>query len=263
MYTRAIVCPPAENFAQGLTSSELGEPDYQIALAQHESYCAALKECGLSLTKLRADPAFPDSTFVEDAAILFEPPDNQDAFQAMITRPGAASRLGETEVARRELLNFFPSVSAIKPPGTLDGGDICQAGNHFFIGISQRTNEAGAQQLAGWLSDLHCSTSMIDIRKTPRLLHLKSGIAYLGDRRLVVVDAIAAHPDFAAYDLVQIDPEEEYAANCIRVNDAVLIPSGYPKFESSLSALGYKTIALEMSEFQKMDGGLSCLSLRF
>jgi dimethylargininase len=264
MFTRAIVCPPSANFSQGLTTSDLGQPDYEAALAQHHAYCVALEDCGLTLFKLSADPAYPDSTFVEDTAVLIEPAGGNPAeYQAVITTPGALSRRGETSAIRQTLLNFFPSLHEIHAPGTLDGGDICQAGWHFFIGISERTNEAGAQQLVEHLARMDYSASLIDIRNTPELLHLKSGIAYLGDGCLVVVEAIAGHAAFTEYDRISIEADEMYAANCIRINDHVLIAAGYPKFEQALAERGHHTVALKMSEFQKMDGGLSCLSLRF
>ena len=148
-------------------------------------------------------------------------------------------------------------------PGTVDGGDICEAGDHFFIGLSERTNEEGVRQLAGHLERMGFTSETVDIRAVAGILHLKSAIAALSERRLVVIDALAAHPGFRGYELIRVDPAENYAANCIRVNDTVLVASGFPKFEASVRALGLTTIALDMSEFAKMDGGLSCLSLRF
>ncbi|MBA3534814.1 MAG: N(G),N(G)-dimethylarginine dimethylaminohydrolase [Ardenticatenales bacterium] len=257
MFTRAIIRPPAANFAEGLTTVDLGVPDYQRTLEQHERYCAALEQCGLTLTRLEADARYPDSTFVEDTAILTER-------CAILTRPGAESRAGEVEAMREVLAAFYPTLSAIVAPGTVDGGDICEAGEHFFIGLSERTNEAGAEQLSRLLTEAGYTSSCVDIRgvNLPGLLHLKSGLSYLGDNRLVVVDELAAHEAFQGYDLVRVLPEEFYAANCVRVNDTVFLAAGYPLFEETVRRLGYRTIALEMSEFRKMDGGLSCLSLR-
>jgi dimethylargininase len=266
MFTRAIVRPPASNFSEGLTTS-LGVPNYERALAQHEAYCAALEQCGLTLTKLEPDSDYPDSTFVEDTAVVTEQ-------CAVLTRPGAPSRAGEVASMRRVLGDLFPAVSEIQSPGTLDGGDVCEAGNHFFIGISERTNGEGARQLAEMLAPHGYTTSFVhirgtgvppaqEVRATFELLHLKSGIAYLSDNRLVVTDALAGRAEFAGYDLVRLSSDEQYAANCVRVNDQVLVAAGKPVFERKLRGLGYQTIALEMTEFQKMDGGLSCLSLRF
>ena len=140
-------------------------------------------------------------------------------------------------------------------------GDVCEAGEHFFISISDRTNEHGANQLARFLDSLGYTSSLIDIRGLSNILHLKSGLAYLGDRRLVVIETL--REEFSGYDLICLDEAEEYAANCLSVNGRVLVAAGFPKAKEELDHRGYKTIALDMSEFQKMDGGLSCLSLRF
>ena len=145
----------------------------------------------------------------------------------------------------------------------MDGGDICEAGSHFFIGLSERTNEAGAGQLAELLIPYGYTSSFVDIRNMKDVLHLKSGIASLGENRLVVIEALANRQEFRGYELVPVNVDEDYAANCVRVNDYVLVAAGYPVFEQTLRGAGYQTIALEMTEFQKMDGGLSCLSLRF
>jgi dimethylargininase len=272
VFTKAIVRPPAPSFSEGLTTSDLGGPNYERALAQHEAYCLALEQCGLTLTRLEPDPLHPDSTFVEDTAVVTDK-------CAVITRPGAPSRVGEVANIKDVLADFYPSLLSIQPPGTLDGGDVCAAGDHFFIGISERTNEDGAQQLADLLAPFGYSSAFVDIRGldgkqsvpgavatgsvSAGILHLKSGLAYIGDQRLVVIDALAERTEFSKYDLVRVEADEAYAANCVRVNDLVLVASGFPELEGKLRELGYQTMALDMTEFQKMDGGLSCLSLRF
>ena len=281
MFSRAIVRAPSANYADGLTTVDLGVPNYDLVLEQHELHCAALEKCGLILTRLEKDERYPDATFVEDTAVLIprqeparqqglgsaeelEPNRGRDsAGCAILARPGAASRIGEVESIGQVLSQFYSELHSIHEPGTVDGGDICEAENHFFIGISERTNEAGAQQLATWLASCGRTSSFVDIRGVNKILHLKSGIAYLGDNRLVVRDALAEVEEFQQYELVRLNAGEEYAANCVRVNSRVLVAAGYPRFEKSLQELGYETLALEMSEFQKMDGGLSCLSLRF
>jgi dimethylargininase len=256
MFNRAIVRPPSASFAQGLTSADLGKPDLDKALEQHARYCAALEQCGLELTRLAPDVGHPDSTFVEDTAIL-------TARGAILTRPGAPSREGEVASIAATLPQFFSRIHQIAAPGTVDGGDVCQVGAHFFIGISERTNAEGARQLAAILSQEGFSSAPVDIRGVPGILHLKSGISYLGDNRLVLIDALAAHPAFAGYEIVRMAPEENYAANFLRINETVIVSSGYPRFEASVRGFGYPVIALDMSEFCKMDGALSCLSLRF
>jgi dimethylargininase len=280
MFTKAIVRIPAPNFSEGLTTvsaeSGLGRPQFEHALEQHAAYCAALEQCGLTLRTLEPDPNYPDSTFVEDTAILTERLNEASSMRAVITRPGAPSRRGEVIQVRAVLADFCRELLSIDEPATLDGGDVCQAGHHFFIGLSERTNEAGAQQLAELLASFDYTSTLVDIRKIDGLLHLKSGLAYLGDERLVITeelyDGLASESEtnglryehiFTDFALVRVNSEQAYAANCIRVNDYVLLAAGYPSFEETLRELGYQTIALEMSEFQKMDGGLSCLSLRF
>jgi dimethylargininase len=266
MFTRAIVCPPAPNFSEGLTTAELGVPDYELALRQHEAYCAALEQCGLELLRLEADSNHPDSTFVEDTAVLIQTRSQAHPLtQAVLTRPGAASRRGEVPHITKALADFFPALAmqTIKAPGTLDGGDVCEAGNHFFIGVSERTNDAGAQQLGDFLSSFGFTSRLVDIREIGGLLHLKSALAWVDDNRLVITKALADREEFAGFELIRVKAGEEYAANCVQVNNHVLIAAGFPSLERTIRQLGYQTIVLEMSEFQKMDGGLSCLSLRF
>jgi dimethylargininase len=255
MFSRAIVRPPSQNFAEGLTSVSLGVPDYARALRQHEAYCAALVRCGLELVRLDADERYPDSTFVEDVAIITQR-------GATLTRPGASSRTGEVAKVREALGRFYAALNCIQYPGTLDGGDVCEAGEHFFIGISARTNQSGAQQLAEFLRSLHYTSSFIDIRNVKEILHLKSGLAHLGGDQIVVIEQLAQRPEFRSYELIVVNQQEHYAANCVRVNDYILVAAGYPELETRLGKLGH-TVTLEMTEFEKMDGGLSCLSLRF
>ena len=252
----AIVRPPAATFARGLTSADLGAPDVARALAQHANYCSALERCGVELVRLPADEAFPDSTFVEDTAVL-------TPHCAVITRPGAPSRAGETAAIESTLGQWFATSHRIEAPGTLEGGDVCQAGDHFFIGVSERTNPDGARQLAAFLTRHGYTSTLIDIRSVPGVLHLNSGLCSLGDNRLTLIDTLADAAVFGGYEIVRLHPKDHYAANCLRVNDTVLIAAGHPRVESVLRELGYAVVALDTSEFRKMDGALTCLSLRF
>lgn len=256
MFTRAIVRIPGNNFADGLTTVDLGVPDFDKVLEQHANYCDALRACELELTILEPDLRHPDSTFVEDAAVL-------TPHAAILCRPGAPSREGEVTAIRPTIERFYTRTPAIEPPGTVDGGDICEAESHFFIGLSLRTNEEGARQLAAYLKLQGYTASTIDIRLMTSILHLKSGISYIGDNTLVVMEEMAANPQFAGFRLIRVSAEESYAANCVRVNDRVFVPEGFPALAGQLIANGFNPLLLNMSEFQKMDGGLSCLSLRF
>jgi dimethylargininase len=254
LFKNAIVRIPGRNFDAGLTSASLGRPEFDQVLEQHARYCEALAACGLAVTRLDAELRFPDSTFVEDTAVI-------TARAAVLTRPGAASREGEVEAIRRAILRHFPSLLTIEAPGTLDGGDICEAGDHFFLGLSHRTNEEGARQLAAHLEGQGYTCSTIDVRGMSSILHLKSGISYIGDNTLVVMEEMASR--FSGFDLIRVGLDESYGANCVRVNDRVLVAAGFAALTSDLLARGFDPLVLEMSEFRKMDGGLSCLSLRF
>jgi dimethylargininase len=256
LFTKAIVRIPGSNFDAGLTTVDFGRPELDLVLAQHQHYCRALEECGLALTTLDADLRFPDSTFVEDTAVLTPQ-------GAVLMRPGAASREGEVEAIREIVLDFFPHALTIEAPGTVDGGDICETENHFFIGLSHRTNEEGARQLAAHLAGFGYASSTIDVRPMTLILHLKSGISYIGDNTLAVMEEMADNPQFRGHELIKVAAEESYAANCVRVNHRVLTAAGFPNFTAELQARGFDPLILDMSEFQKMDGGLSCLSLRF
>ena len=255
-FTSAIVRPPARNFADGLTTVDLGRPDVDLALQQHAAYCAALERHGCAVTALPANERYPDSTFVEDTALILP------GIGAILARPGATSRAGEVDGIAEALRHRFALLAQIVAPGTLDAGDVCEAGNHVFIGISHRTNAAGAAQLATWLASHRYSSSTVDIRDIDSILHLKSGIAALESQRLVLINALADHPAFADYDIVRVPAGEEYGANCVRINDVVFTSAGQPTFDATLRALGYRLEVLDMSEYRKMDGGLSCLSLR-
>lgn len=255
-FTRAIVRPPAATFAEGLTTAGLGPPDLSLALAQHRAYVAALEACGLVVTTLPPDDRFPDSTFVEDTAVLARG-------LAVLCRPGAPSRLGEVEGIRPALAPFFRSFAEIEPPGTVDGGDVCEAGDHVFVGVSERTNEEGARQLAAHLSTRGLSSTLVDVRGIEGLLHLKSGVAWLGGRTLVLSAPFPGRPELAGWDVLRVPDDEAYAANAVLVNGRVLLAAGYPGFEAAVRALGLPVVPLDVSEFRKLDGGLSCLSLRF
>jgi dimethylargininase len=256
MYSHALLRLPGANFAAGLTQAGEGAPDPELAHEQHRAYCEALSACGLSLTVLPADPAHPDGCFVEDTALV-------TGRGAIVMRPGAPSRRGEVDVIEAALKGLFPEIPRIRAPGTVDAGDVCEADGHFLIGLSTRTNEAGAIELAHLLEGLGFRTGILDIRKSRELLHLKSGIAYLGEGRMLATADIPHEPALSSYEIVEVPAGERYAANALRVNDHVLVAAGYPETRAAIEALGFNVIALEMSEFRKLDGGLSCLSLRW
>jgi len=253
MFTQAIVRTPCQAMIDGITSAGMGRPNYDLALEQHTNYIHALKACELEVTVLPADEEFPDSCFVEDVALL-----TTDC--AVITRPGAFSRRPETKIIRPAIEQFYDDIETITSPGTLDAGDIMMVNDHFYIGLSQRTNQFGANQLKSILVKFGMTSSFVRLNK---VLHLKTGVAYLENDNLLACGEFLVHPDLQKFNIIEVPQEESYAANSIWINDTVLMPSGFPKTRALIVAAGYEIIEIECSEFQKLDGGLSCLSLRF
>ena len=253
MFTKAIVRTPCKNIVKGITSANLGLPDYSTTLEQHQNYVEALKKCGLEVIIMEADENYPDSTFIEDTALL-------TPFCAVIMRPGVKSRIGETESVTEFLKDYYEKIEIIPESGTIEAGDIMMVGNHYYIGISERTNEAGAHQLISILTKYGMSGSKVKLND---VLHLKTGLAYLENNNLVITGEFLNHEEFKKFNQIKIDVDESYAANCIWVNDSVIIPAGFPKAKSVIEQAGYKTSEVDVSEFQKLDGGMSCLSLRF
>ena len=250
--TTAITRTPGKNFAQGLTTSDLGEPDYEILLQQHKVYIDTLKSIGLEIIILDAQENFPDAHFVEDTAVVT--PDI-----AVIARPGAKARQGE-EDSIAPLLARYRKTVRIVAPGTLDGGDVLMVGNHFFIGLSERTDKDGAAQLGKYLEEYGNTWDAIAVGAG---LHLKSSINYIGNNTLLVTNEFAKEKVLREYDKIIVDAAEVYAANTLWINNHLITPSGFPTTRRKLEAMGMKVIELDMSEVRKMDGGLTCLSLRF
>ena len=252
-FHRAIVKGPGHSLVAGLTSAHLGLPDYQRACHQHRAYTATLVDCGLEVTVLDADEDYPDSVFIEDVAVLLPG-------CAVITRPAAPSRAGETQAIRPVLASLFPRLKTIEAPGTLDGGDVLMVGDHCFIGLSARTNLEGAAQLIDIAARQQMRGTTVAVHE---FLHLKTGVTAVSDTLLLAAGEFIDHPAFAGFTLLPVTPEEAGAANCLRINDTILIPAGYPRISRLLSERGERVVELDISEFAKLDGGLTCLSLRF
>ena len=253
MFTKAIVRTPAPSMINGLTSARLGKPDFDLALKQHAEYIQALKSCGLKVICLDPNAQYPDSTFVEDVALLTNK-------CAIITNPGAPSRRGEISGMRETLSAYYEDIEDILAPGLLEAGDVMMVGSHFYIGLSARTNQSGADQLMAHLQKYGLAGSVVELKE---VLHLKTGVAYLEHNNLLACGEFLTHPDFQKFNILPIDSIESYAANCIWVNDNVLIPQGYPHALETISNAGYEVLEVDVSEFRNLDGGLSCLSLRF
>ena len=256
MFHNVIVRRPCRAMVEGITSNpQLGKPDYELALHQHDTYIEALKTCGVKVTVLPADERYPDSCFVEDPAVITRK-------CAIITNPGAESRNGEKDEIIGAIREFFSEdqIEYILSPGTLEGGDVMMVGDHFYVGRSARTNEEGIRQFIAILEKHGLSGSEVALSE---VLHLKTGVNYLENNNMLVSGEFVDKPDFEKYNRIQIPEAEAYAANCIWVNGTVIVPEGYPAVESAVRNAGYPVILVDTSEFRKLDGGLSCLSLRF
>jgi dimethylargininase len=209
--------------------------------------------CGLKIHILEPDNNYPDSTFVEDTALL-----SQDC--AIIMNPGAPSRKGETKDIATLIRKYYQNMEVIEPPGTVDAGDIMMVGSHYFIGISERTNTEGAKQIIKILEKYDMSGSMISLEN---VLHLKTGLSYLENNTILATGEFVGKKEFKDFNIIPVEKDESYAANSIWVNDCVIMPAGYPKTHQAIKEAGYKILTVNTSEFRKIDGGVSCLSLRF
>ena len=253
MFTKAIVRTPAKSMLNGITTASLGKPDYQLALKQHTNYIKVLESCGLEVTSLAPLEGFPDSCFVEDVALM-------TSECAILTRPGAQSRRNEITHILDALESNYPTVYTIKQPGTLEAGDIMMVGKDYYIGLSDRTNHSGATQMKLFLEKHGMQAHFI---RMSEMLHLKTGIAYLENNNLLAYGEFLTKPEFEKFNILEVSEDEAYAANSIWVNDKVLMPAGYTKTIQMVKNAGYEVLEIEASEFEKIDGGLSCLSLRF
>jgi dimethylargininase len=252
MFKYAITRKPGKTFDRGITTSDLGVPDYALVLKQHAAYMDTLRSIGLKVIELDPLPDYPDAHFVEDTAVVTPE-------VAIITNPGAPSRRGE-EKSIAEILLQYRQVEYIQSPGTVDGGDVLMIGNHFLIGISQRTNPRGAEQLGLILEKYEKTWTTLQVGAG---LHFKSSVNYVGKNSILVTQDFAYQEALNGYNKIIVDQEEEHSANTLWLNDHLLMPGGFPNTKTKLESLGLPIIELDVTEMQKMDGGLTCLSIRF
>jgi len=252
MFKTAICRQPGLNFCHGITTVQGGKPDYAVMMAQHEAYVEALKQLGLRVQVLEPLGEYPDAYFVEDAAIVTPE-------VAVITRPGAKARRGEAAAMEPVLAKHLP-IARIEAPGKLDGGDVLIVGKHVLIGVSERSNPEGAQQLGEILEDHGYTWCAVPVEEG---LHFKSSVNWVGDKTLLVTEDFAGMEELEDFRQIRVDPGEAYAANVLWINGTLLVPRGFPKTRAKLTALGLPIVELDTSEARLMDGGLTCMSLRF
>ena len=253
-FTRALMRRPAPNFADGVTtSSHLGTPDYKSALQQYDTYVQAIRDCGLAVTVLPADERFPDGHFVEDPFVVYRD-------MAFLCRSGVASRRDEGESIKPHLSDLRTVEPASE--ARIDGGDVLFCADRVLVGISQRTSYAGYDALRETLQSVRS-----DIRVDPvpfsGVLHLKSGLTELAPGVLIRDPALETDYDLSWAEVVELPPEEGYAADVMPVNETLFIADGCPQAYCDATRFCAHVVPLDMSEFVKMDGGLTCLSLRY
>jgi len=252
-FDNAIVRRPAPTVVDGLRAEDRGSPTYEGVLAEHGAYIAALEAAGVSVQVLEPLADFPDSIFVEDPAVVFTE-------GAVLLHPGAPSRAGERVFIAPVLKERFSSVLSIAE-GFADGGDILTLSDRVMIGLSARTDLTGAQALAKCLSDLGRASQIV---ATPQgVLHFKTDCSLLDDETILSTERLAASGVFKGKRVLLTPPGEEAAANALRVNDVVLVGSGFPATRALLEKTGYQVVALQTGEIGKIDAGLSCMSLRW
>ncbi len=253
-FTHAITRTPSDSVSNGIRAIDGGEPDAARFRGEHDLYVKALQQAGLMVDVLPPMEDFPDSCFVEDPAFCLP----EGAIQL---RPGTASREGEGAAIKSALENRFDRVIALPGRGCVDGGDVLMLDDVILIGLSARTDREGADAFAGVLADWGYEAKVCE---TPEgVLHFKTACSTLGDDVILATGVMAASGFFGDRKTVAVAKGEDYAANVIRVNDAVLVPEGYPRTLAAIEAAGFKTVLLPTHEARKIDGGLSCLSLRF
>jgi dimethylargininase len=224
----------------------------KLAKEQHTRYCEILEQLGLTPIIIEPDDRFPDCCFVEDPAIVI-------GDTAIISRMAVKSRIGE-EIEVRNTLSKYKKVYEIKPPGTIDGGDVLRVNEKIYVGLSQRTNQCAVQQVRTFLSGYGYQIIPIKIK---HILHLKSACAYIGNNYIVMFPGHFDDSIFSEYDKIIIQEREACSANCVSVNGKVLVQKGYPHTKKSIEHEGFDTVEIEMSEFRKGGGSLTCLSIIF
>lgn len=254
-FTHAITRLPAASITYGLRAVDMGAPDLALMLRHHGDYAATLREAGATVIELPALPAYPDSVFVEDTALCL--PEG-----TVIMRPGAPSRLGEAAEMAPHLAALYGDVRHISGEDSfIEAGDILMCEGEVLVGRSARTNAAGIAELAGILADWGIKTR--EVFTPAGVLHFKTDCSLMDEETILATPRLAASGCFDGYRVIHTGAGEEAAANAIRFNDLVLMAAGFPRTRDSLLAAGYGVRAIGNSECAKLDGGMSCLSLRF
>ena len=254
-FTHAITRAPAASITRGLRAVDTGTPDLALMLAHHAAYIATLRDTGATVVELPPLDAYPDSVFVEDTALCLPQ-------GAVVMRPGAPSRLGEAAEMAPHLKALYTTVVSITGPDSyIEGGDILVTETEILVGRSARTNAQGIAELTRLVTPW--GHKVREVHTPPGVLHFKTDCSLLSADTILSTKRLSASGCFQGYRVIDVPEAEEAAANTIRFNDLVLMPAGFPKTRDAIAAAGFEVHEIGNSECAKLDGGMSCLSLRF
>lgn len=253
-FSHAITRRPATSVTNGLRAEDIGTPDLSRMLEAHAHYVATLKSTGAEVIELPPLKAYPDALFVEDTTLCLPQ-------GAVMMRPGAPSRLGEVAEMEPTIRSVYVDVRQIKGPGHIEGGDILVTGKEILVGRSDRTDAAGVAELAGIVAEW--GHSLREVFTPPGVLHFKTDCSLLDGDTILSTKRLDASGCFEGYRVLHVAEGEEAAANSIRFNQFVLAPAGFPRTAEMLRRNGYNVVEIDNADCAKLDGGMSCLSLRF
>lgn len=247
---RAVVREPGDRFSRCISTHPMKHTvDVVRAREQHAAYVETLEDLGLDVIRLCRDDEHADSCFVEDTAVVH-------GAKALACRPAEESRRGEVDTVETAL-SGHTRVRRAEEPATVEGGDVLHLGDRLVCGLTRRTNSEGARQLSDWLE------IRVDTVSDPAIMHLKSHVSCVLDGTILVTKAFADKTAFDGEEKLIVPDGEEYAANALSVNGTMVMPAGFPKTKALLEGAGIDVIALEMTEFPKCDGAMTCLSILF
>ncbi|MBU2981017.1 dimethylarginine dimethylaminohydrolase [Lentibacter algarum] len=253
-FTHAISRRPSKSIIDGLRAIDIGTPDLALFEAHHADYVAALRSTGAKVELLEADEAYPDSVFIEDAALCLPK-------GAVVMRPGAPSRLGEAAVLAPTLASYYSDIRTIDAPDFIEGGDILTTEREILVGTSARTTTGGIEALRRATADW--GYTVREVHTPEGVLHFKTDCSLLDEETILSTERLSVSGCFEGYKVLHTAEGEEACANAIRFNELVIMPAGFPKTAEMLDKAGYNLRLVGNTEAAKLDGGMSCLSLRF
>lgn len=253
-FTHAITRKPSQSVIHGLASQNRGTPDVSLMEHHHRNYVSALKKAGAHVIELEALELFPDSLFVEDTALCL--PEG-----AIVMRPGAPSRLKEVDFIKPHLEKLYKEMHCIIGPGTIEAGDILTTDKEILVGRSCRTTPDGILEFSHLVA--RWGYKVTEVITPPEILHFKTDCSLIDHNTILSTDRLASTSCFKNYNIILTCVGEEEAANTVRFNDWIIMPDDFPNTAKRLIENGFKVLRVGNTECAKIDGGMSCLSLRF